>query len=71
MATNLEGIRLLWEGDAVQDTGLLWRMFVAETCDLTQLVDRIEAAGKRDPAVECCSDTLAAMRQIAEQETLA
>lgn len=64
----LERIRLLWEGDATADIRPLWRHFTEKTPDLTALVERIAAAGRTDPALECEDDTLAAMRDIADRE---
>jgi hypothetical protein len=65
---RFQRVRLLWEGDALQDTSRLWRVFLQETDDLSCIIDEIEAAGRRDPAFECEADTLTRMREIADQE---
>lgn len=70
-AERLERVRLLWEGDAVQDTSLLWRIYSREAETLDHLVDLIESAGARDPALEVYADTLAAMREIASDAEIA
>lgn len=64
-AERLEQLRLLWQGDAVIDIGPLWRDLLGETDDLEKLVDRIDAAGQRDAALECDAATLNAMRDLA------
>jgi hypothetical protein len=57
----------LWQGDAVQSTRLLQRIFERECTSLDDLIDRIVAAGRRDAALRCEPETIAAMLAIACQ----
>jgi hypothetical protein len=64
---RLERIQALWQGDAVQDTTLLWRCLRKKYDDPERIVEAIEAIGHDDAGMEVEPDTLAAMREIAAE----